>query len=775
MVTLIDSKKEWVVSPEPPNEAVTRFKKEIQRSEIFAKLCLQRGLATKEAVDSFIHTNTHPLHSGEELGEMTKAIARINTAIQSQQKIVVYGDYDADGVTSTAILVEALNERQANVDYVIPNRFVHGYGPNVELFQEIIDSGAELILTCDNGISGFDALAYAKERHVDVIVTDHHEIPNVLPPAYAIVHPRLPGYSYPFDDLSGAGVAYKVASVLLEREPEELLELAAIGTIADLVSLTDENRSLVKRGLERLQTSKRPGLQALFDVSNEEQLKADEGTVGFSLGPRINASGRLAEASLAVQLLLTTDAQEATELALHLNRLNEERKGLVETLTQEALAKIAEHQLDEAPILIVAGQNWHEGVLGIVASRLVESLGKPTFVLNIDKEKNVAKGSGRSVQGISLYELVLPVKDALLSFGGHHMAAGISLSLDKLADFTRSLNELFVQKYTHTETKEKIHIDLSLSPSQVSLSLIEELQLLGPFGTGNGAPVIQIQETRVQQVRQIGADESHLKMILSGGGDTVDAIGFGMPNYQEKIGFDATVTAVGTLGINEWRNNRKPQLILQDIATEGTQYFDVRSAHLLPALTEKQEMEFVFFDAAVHEQMASTLPRYSWSQVVSSETVSSYAPQAKQVVFVDCPPSLSLLEQVMANASYTDVYMHFRSEEEVYLTGMPKKDSFATLYRYLATHPNIPLLHIEDKLSSYLNIEKAHVTFMVSVFFEANFVTIENGLISPVENPMKTDLTQMDVYKQREAYLHSQKVLQYSSFSDIVTLFKNWS
>lgn len=380
---------------------ITELSESLSSSPLFAGLLLNRGLDTKEKAEAFLTPDESWIHDPFLLFDMDKVVERITTAIEAGEKIVVYGDYDADGVTSTSVLKETLEMLGAEVDFYIPNRFTDGYGPNVRVFEELIEEGASLILTCDNGVSGHEAIQKANELGIDVIVTDHHELPETIPEAYGIIHPRHPAGAYPFGDLAGVGVAFKLATALLGEFPVELLDLVAIGTIADLVSLTGENRALVKQGLAVLKSSERIGLSALIKAAGVTQETVTEETVGFALAPRLNAVGRLGEAKPAVELLTTFDEEEANSLATFINKKNEERQAYVAEITEEAFQMIAD-LTEEPSVYILARQNWHEGVLGIVASKVVEKTGKPALVLNIDETGSYVKGSGRSISSYHL-------------------------------------------------------------------------------------------------------------------------------------------------------------------------------------------------------------------------------------------------------------------------------------------------------------------------------------------------------------------------------------
>ena len=366
-------------------------------SETFAELLWNRNIRTAEEFSQLMKVNIDDLHDPFLMHDMERAVERIQAAVMEEQAILVYGDYDADGITSTSIMVEALEMIGADVHYVLPNRFIHGYGPNKSLFEEKINEGIQLIITVDNGVAGNEAIDYANSKGVDVIVTDHHELPPVLPDAYCIIHPRHPEGHYPFGELAGAGVAFKLATALLEEVPLEMLDLVTIGTVADLVSMTGENRLFVKLGLQAIKQTQRLGLLELLKVSSVDLQKVDEMSIGFSLGPRLNAIGRLGDPNPAVELMTTFDEEIAHTLAEKLDKINDERKVIVQETTAEATALIN----PEDKVHLVAAKGWNPGVLGIVAGNILKQTGQPTIVLSID-ENGVAKGSGRSLSLIHI-------------------------------------------------------------------------------------------------------------------------------------------------------------------------------------------------------------------------------------------------------------------------------------------------------------------------------------------------------------------------------------
>ncbi|MDY2638373.1 MAG: single-stranded-DNA-specific exonuclease RecJ, partial [Ligilactobacillus salivarius] len=430
---MIDAKKEWQEIELSENEHLDELIEETGFPKIVLQILMERGYDSLEAINNFLDPDARGLYGPNFMHDMELGVDRIQQAIMNGEKIVIYGDYDVDGITSTALMYETLEELGAEVEYYIPDRFKDGYGPNVEVYKRLIDEGVNLIVTVDNGVAGHEAIDYANQHGVDVVITDHHELPETLPDAYAIIHPRHPEGDYPFGELSGVGVAFKVAAALLEELPQDVLDLVALGTVADLVSLTGENRILVKYGLQLLQQTMRPGLQSLYKVAGIEVPTITEETIGFSLAPRLNALGRMENGSLGVELLTTLDEERAEELAKTTNQLNIKRQEEVNKIVEEAVAQLA-NKSENHLVNVVAGNNWHEGVVGIVASRLVDMTGKPSLVLSIDEKTGIAKGSGRSIEAFQMFDALDSHRDILMKFGGHHMACGLSLDKEKLSD-----------------------------------------------------------------------------------------------------------------------------------------------------------------------------------------------------------------------------------------------------------------------------------------------------------------------------------------------------
>lgn len=575
---MLQPRTRWRIA-EMSEERVKQLAEETGLSPLLAKLLLIRGIEDADSVQHFLHDRAEALHDPYQLAGMKEAVERIQKALENQEKMWIYGDYDADGVSSTSLLVHLFRQLNANFDYYIPHRANEGYGLNNGAIDLAKEQGVTLIVTVDTGISAVEQVAYAKELGIDVVVTDHHEPPEVLPEAYTLVNPKLPYCPYPFKGLAGVGVALKLAHALLGEVPHHLIELAAIGTIADLMPLMGENRIIVREALTRMQHSAYPGIRALMAVGNIEPSSITSTNVAFSMAPRINASGRLEHAGIAVELLTTDDDHTAMELAGELDRLNKERQKIVEAMVKEAEQQLTEkiEQLGEIPeVIVLSNPSWNVGVIGIVASKIVERYYRPTFILGIDTESGKCKGSARSIDGFDLYEAMTEIQDVFEHYGGHTAAAGMTVKQEKLSELERRLNELAKRELTEEHFIPCTDVDASCELQEISLKTIEELSLLEPYGMGNSSPRVLIHSAEVAETRTMGKESQHLKIMLKQNRATIDAVAFHKGALSERIASQVKVEVLGELSINEWNGSRKPQLMLQDIRIADRQLFDYR-------------------------------------------------------------------------------------------------------------------------------------------------------------------------------------------------------
>lgn len=518
-------------------------------------------------IDNLFKRLLYNLHNPFLLNDMDKAVIRIEKAIMRNEKITVFGDYDADGVTSTAVLYMFLKESGADVNYFIPNRFSDGYGMNKSAVKNIYDNGTNLIITVDNGIASKDEVSYAMSLGMDVIVTDHHECPKEIPDCCAVINPKREDSTYPFCELSGVGVVFKLVTALNKGTLESIIKkyilITAIGTVADVVPLNDENRAIVSMGLKMVPYCKNIGLNSLFDVSS---VNRDEniGVSDFSFGvvPRINAAGRLDDASVCVELITSSDKSRCVEISEFLDGLNRNRQEIEKEITEKAFEIIEKQKLYKDNCIVVYEKGWNHGVIGIVSSKISEKYYKPSFVLTDDGCK--VKGSGRSISGFDLYDSLCYCSDVLEKFGGHSQAAGLSLSENNIEKFREKINKYAKDNSDENTFVQKIYIDAVLKPEHLNTDCIEKIKILEPYGVGNPKPVFALLDATVLKKQNL-SDGKHIKMRVKSGNCEIDAIGFSMGDFYGLIDEGDIVDLAGNLDINEYRGFLKPQLVLKDI------------------------------------------------------------------------------------------------------------------------------------------------------------------------------------------------------------------
>ncbi|MFF5996878.1 single-stranded-DNA-specific exonuclease RecJ [Lysinibacillus sp. KU-BSD001] len=766
---MIESAKKWIVQ-RPNAHVVQQLQKNLGISAIAAKILVARGCTSEEQAVSLLQTDERHFHDPFAMHGMEQAVARINQALEEGEKIVVYGDYDSDGITSTTVMLNVLLDLGADVDFMIPNRFTHGYGPHEELFRQAYENGVKLIITVDNGISGIEPIRVAKELGMDVIVTDHHEAGDVLPPADVILHPRVPEGHYPFGELAGVGVAFKLAHALYGEVPDQLFELVAIGTIADLVPLKGENRYFVKRGIEALHTSQSPWVKAICEASGVKQKEINEESIGFYFGPRLNAIGRLGDAMPGVQFLMSETKQQADALAKLLNQKNDERKEIVSTMTEEAMVMIeCDEAIKNSLVLVVAKEGWNAGVVGIVASKLVGKYYKPTIVLSLDQEKGTAKGSARSIEGFHLYDELAKNRDILPHFGGHPMAAGMTLPLEHVDELRTRLHQQATAVLTEEQLVPKLYIDVPVDLSEVSIEAIEEVRKLGPFGTEFAKPVFALEKMNVASMRRIGTQENHLKMELEDAYGKVDAIGFGKGYLFNEISYDVQVSFVGDLQINEWQGIKKPQFMIEDVQTEEWQLYDYRGKSQAANWLSKLPVEQVDF-VAFQQQTISQYEAVIQHAIHLIENETAYQQLGPYIVILDLPVNVELLENMLKEKQFKRIYVHFYTANSQYFNGMPTRQHFSWYYAFLKKRPTFNLKAHIEQLSQHIGLNIDVIKFMTKVFFELGFVKIEDGLTTVVENAPKQALEEAPSYKMRSAQLELEQKLLYATYTEL----KNW-
>lgn len=526
-----------------------------------------RGFHTREQLEGML--GSAELSDPLLMKDMDKAVERIRRAIENFERIAVYGDYDADGVTSTSMVFTYLEAVGADVIYYIPQREGEGYGMNCNAVHRLHEQGVKLIVTVDNGISSIEEVALAKELGIDVVVTDHHRPHEILPDAYAVVDAYRNDDTSPFKDFSGAGVALKLLIALEDGNAAEILEeyadLAALGTVGDVVPVVGENRLLVQAGLRSIQQRTRPGVSALQDECfTGRELTATN--LAFTIIPRLNATGRMGSPDKAVHLLCCEDEDEAASLAQEICEDNDRRREVEADILAEAIAEIdRDPMLQYSRVMVVSGHGWHHGVIGIVAARITERYGKPCFVVSEDGEW--AKGSGRSVEGFSLFQAVTYCKDILERFGGHPMAAGVTLKAEYVAEFRRLLNE-YAAKYCPEMPAQCIELDCRLNPATLSVDMPRDLQRLEPFGSGNAQPLFGLFHMELREIVPVGGG-NHLRLVCQKQGAFVNCMRFGVTAEDFPFEVGDRIDLAVSLDVKEYRGEDRLTITVRDIRLSG--------------------------------------------------------------------------------------------------------------------------------------------------------------------------------------------------------------
>ncbi|WP_341356620.1 single-stranded-DNA-specific exonuclease RecJ [Rossellomorea sp. y25] len=769
---MLNSKTRWMMT-ESDQHKISELANELKVPSLVAKLLINRDLDDVEEARNFLFDTGDSFHDPFLFEDMKKATERIHKAIENGERILVYGDYDADGVSSTSVLMTVLRDIGADVEFYIPNRFSEGYGPNEGAFRWAKDEEFTLIITVDTGISAVNEAKLAKELEIDLIITDHHEPGPELPPAFALIHPKVEGTTYPFGELAGVGVAFKLAHALYGELPTHLLDLAAIGTIADLVPLRGENRLLAKRGISQLRVSNRLGIKALCRIANAQQQEITEESIGFMIAPRINAVGRLGDADPAVDLMLTEDAEEAKALAEEIDSLNKERQAIVSQMTEEAVEMVEnDFPLNENAVLVIGKEGWNPGVVGIVASRLVDKFYRPTIVLSFDSEKGTAKGSARSITGFDLFKNLSTCRDILPHFGGHPMAAGMTLQLDDVAQFRNRLNELASTELTEDDLIPVTQLDASVTVDEISVESIEKLQLLAPFGMHNPKPKWIIDSVSIEHYKKIGSAQNHLKLVLEDNGIQLDGVGFGLGELADHMTPFSNASVIGELSINEWNNRKKPQLFLHDVKIEHWQLFDVRGikqVHKWNGLIPEENKKIICFNPATLEKLS--LEKDEVILLEDGSSLEGLSTDKASLVLLDLPTSKPILEDLLKKGRPHRIYAHFFQEEDHFFSTMPTRDHFKWYYGFLTKRGSFDLNKHGDDLAKYKGWSKETIDFMSQVFFDLKFVTIVNGFISL--NPAKTkkDLSESLTYQKKRQQYELENELLYSSYQELKTWF----
>ncbi len=572
-------------------ESAMKISRALNINPIVAQLLYNRGYTDPKAAETFIKLEEEMFHNPFDMADMSKGVERIICAINRGEKITIYGDYDVDGVTSVCTLYLFLLSKGARVEYYIPNRAGEGYGVSTSAIDSIKETGTTLIITVDTGVTANAEVEYAKSIGIDFVVTDHHECHADLPRAEAVINPHRADCAYPFKELAGVGVVFKLISAcesvmsgdsLLKstfRVVREFADLVCIGTIADVMPIKDENRIIVKYGLDMISKTSRIGLAALIDAASgngreprrKKKVKITSSFVGFTLAPRINAAGRVRTAGIAVELFLSKNREEAARIATILCEANKERQAEENKIMQEAYQKIEELDIDDSPVIVLDANDWHHGVIGIVSSRITEKYSRPSILVSFEGNEgeetpdDIGKGSGRSIKGLNLVEALCYCSEYLVKFGGHELAAGLSVTRKNLPAFREKINEFARRNLSREDMVPVLEADMEIPYRDINLGLAESIQtILEPFGIGNPVPMFIVRGVNLVELSAV-SDGKHSRIVIGDGRRTTSAMFFSASPSSLGVSVGDKVDCLFSIDINEWQDRKNEQLIIRDI------------------------------------------------------------------------------------------------------------------------------------------------------------------------------------------------------------------
>ena len=545
-------------------ESIEKVQRDFKVSSLLATIIVNKGLKTKEEIEIFLNPTRNDFHDPYLMPDMEIAVNRILKAIENKEKVIIYGDYDVDGITSITVLKKFLADRGLQVDQYIPNRLDEGYGLNKAAIEKIVEQKYNLMITVDCGISGIEEIEYANSLGLETIITDHHEPSDILPNAIAVVDAKRKDNQYPCNQLAGVGVVFKLTQAISQKlgldakEYLEFLDIVCVGTISDIVPLVDENRVIAKLGLKLVEVTKNIGLRTLLKQIGYK--KVDSAAISFGVAPRINACGRMGHEKEALELFLTEDLAKAEQIAQRLNEYNKQRQDIEKRIYTEVLEKTEKGEKNK-PCIVLADENWHHGVIGIVASKITDIYYKPSILICF--EENEGKGSGRSIPGFDLYEALTNCNQNIDKFGGHAMAIGISVSKENFPKF----KEDFIKYTENANIKDLvpiINIDSEISIKDMQTETVRELNMLEPYGEANKMPIFMYRNLKIDSIRAL-SEGKHLKLTLKDDNLIIDAIGFNMGHLVNEYRLGDKIDVAGSLEINAFNNRETVQINLKDI------------------------------------------------------------------------------------------------------------------------------------------------------------------------------------------------------------------
>ncbi len=732
------------------------FIKELESYSIsknIAKILNARNITDMTSVKKYFSDEYEEGYDPFLMHDMQKAVDRINEAIENEEKILVYGDYDADGITSTVLLVETLISMGANVSSYIPNRFEEGYGPNKEAFTKIIDSGITLIITVDNGIAGVEEVDLANELGCDVIVTDHHKIQDTIPNAYAIIHPEHPEGNYPFKKLAGVGVAFKLAHALLEIFPDFLLDLVAIGTIADMVSITDENRIFVKQGLELINEDPRIGLKMLLELSGIDT-KIDEQTVGFYIAPKLNSIGRMDSAKLGLTFLMAEEPVTARALAEQIEQYNIQRKQITEDIVKDVINKIENSEKKQKNVIMVSGE-YHEGVLGIVASNIVEKYQKPVFIMN--EKEGVLKGSARSIFDFNIYVAMNKISDLFLAFGGHTLAAGFSFEKSNFEKIEEFLDNEFEEFKQNNDLKANKNIDIVTSLEDISYQFLNSLDALKPYGMDFEKPTVLIENAMVLNKAYFGSEKQYLRLTIADEVGNLDCITFKDSVTFDKVEKNDIIDLVCNIDKNNFNGRTKLQAHIIDI-------------HIKEFLFE--DLRFINYDIANIDINCLKLSKYKDDKDNNfyqyKDLDSLIDKEFEYIYLLDIPTSKEYLYKII-NLKPKKVFLICEEKQVLSDVYLIDKNRLIKLFNLILSTNNkqINVAQQLDKLLAVLKTNVDSLKIMIQIFKELELINFVNNTIILNPDYKTVDLKKSSSFIRMENIFEVENLLLKESITNI--------
>ena len=732
------------------------FIKELESYSIsknIAKILNARSITDMTVVKKYFSDEYEEGYDPFLMHDMQKAVDRINEAIENEEKILVYGDYDADGITSTVLLVETLISMGANVSSYIPNRFEEGYGPNKEAFTKIINSGISLIITVDNGIAGVEEVDLANELGCDVIVTDHHKIQDTMPNAYAIIHPEHPDGNYPFKKLAGVGVAFKLAHALLEIFPDFLLDLVAIGTIADMVSITDENRIFVKQGLELINEDPRIGLKMLLELSGIDT-KIDEQTVGFYIAPKLNSIGRMDSAKLGLTFLMAEEPVTARALAEQIEQYNIQRKQVTEDIVKDVISKIENSEKKQKNVIMVSGE-YHEGVLGIVASNIVEKYQKPVFIMN--EKEGVLKGSARSIFDFNIYVAMNKISDLFLAFGGHTLAAGFSFEKSNFEKIEEFLDNEFEEFKQNNDLKANKNIDIVTSLEDISYQFLNSLDALKPYGMDFEKPTVLIENAMVLNKAYFGSEKQYLRLTIADEVGNLDCITFKDSVTFDKVEKNDIIDLLCNIDKNNFNGRTKLQAHIIDI-------------HIKEFLFE--DLRFINYDIANIDINCLKLSKYKDDKDNNfyqyKDLDSLIDEEFEYIYLLDIPTSKEYLYKII-KLKPKKVFLICEEKQVLSDVYLIDKNRLIKLFNLIISTNNkqINVAQQLDKLLAVLKTNVDSLKIMIQIFKELELINFVNNTIILNPDYKTVDLKKSSSFIRMENIFEVENLLLKESITNI--------